>query len=91
MPPEHPPAYDKGCTVHLTQHCDDWSVAVSFAGRLTKFEAHHRDATDALAMAKRIAAVEGGSLVVLMTAGQSIRHEFIPPARVASYVLPIAR
>jgi hypothetical protein len=63
-------------------------VTVSRAGRAAAFEAHHREAADALAMAKQIAAVEGGDLMVLMAAGRGVGFEFVPAARVASYVLP---
>lgn len=86
-----PPDVHGGCTVHLTQHRDGWSVTVSRACRPAAFEAHHRNAADALAMAKQIAAAEAADLIVLTLDGRGMGYEFVPAARVASYVLPITR
>jgi hypothetical protein len=91
MPREDPDSAsaDHGYTVHLTERRDDWSIAVTRAGRAAAFEVYHRDAQSALAMAKALAATEGADLVVLTVAGRG--YEFVPAARVSSYVLPIRR
>lgn len=89
MPSDHADsrsAHD-GYTVHLTEHCEGWSIAVTRAARVAPFEVHHRDPQRALAMAKIVAVTEGANLVVLTAMGRG--QEFVPAARVASYVLPI--
>jgi hypothetical protein len=80
------PSLDQGYTVQLTEHCDGWSIAVTRAGRAAAFQVHHRDPQGALAMAKAVALTEGADLVVVTATQRG--HEFVPAARVASYVLP---
>jgi hypothetical protein len=84
---EHPNSPSvHGYSVQLTERCDGWSITVTRAGRAAAFQVHHRDAQRALAMAKTVAVTEGADLFVLTAMGRG--YEFVPAARVASYVLP---